>query len=148
MKIIADNKKARFNYQILEEYEAGIMLSGPEVKSVKSGHISLKESFVTASGSELFLTNAHISPYGPAQQKDYNPTRPRKLLLKKTEIIKLVGKAQIKGNTMIPIKAYLKNGLVKIEFGLARGKNKYDKRQTIKERDIERDASRELSSKK
>lgn len=144
MKTFADNKKARFNYEILEEYEAGIILSGPEVKSIKSSHISLKESFVTTKGGELFLTNAHISPYKPANQTDYSPTRSRKLLLKKDEITKLIGKAQAEGNTMVPIKIYEKNGLIKVEFGLARGKKKYDKRETVKKREQEREISRAL----
>lgn len=144
MKTFADNKKARFNYEVLEEYEAGIVLSGPEVKSIKSGHISLKESFVTAKGGELFLTNAHISNYKPANLVSYNPTRSRKLLLKKAEITKLIGKAQAEGNTMIPIKIYENHGKIKLEFGLAKGKKKYDKRETIKKREQEREISRAL----
>lgn len=147
MNIYADNKKARFNYEILEEFEAGILLSGPEVKSVRAGQISLKEAFATVKQGELFLTNAHISPYKPAGKIDYNPTRSRKLLLKKSEITKLIGKSQAEGYTLIPLKIYAKNGFIKVEIGLGKGKKKYDKRDTIKKRDIERDVKRELKSK-
>ncbi len=144
MKIFAENKKARFNYEILEEYEAGIMLTGPEVKSVRAGQISIKESFATTKQGELYLTNAHISPYKPALNTDYNPTRSRKLLLKKSEIIKLIGKAQAEGNTLIPLKIYSKNNLIKVEIGLGKGKKRYDKRETIKKREQERDIKRAL----
>lgn len=144
MKIFAENKKARFNYEILEKYEAGIILTGPEVKSVRAGQISIKESYATARQDELFLTNAHISPYKPALNIDYNPTKSRKLLLKKSEIIKLIGKAQSGGNTLIPLKVYLKNNLIKVEIGLGKGKKKYDKREVIKKREQERDIRRAL----
>jgi SsrA-binding protein len=144
MKIFAENKKARFNYEILEEFESGIILSGPEVKSIRAGQISLKESFATVMGGELYLTNAHISPYKPAGKVDYNPTKSRKLLLKKSEIIKLIGRAQAEGNTLIPLKVYDKNGLIKVEIGLGKGKKKYDKRESIKKREQDREIKRAL----
>jgi SsrA-binding protein len=146
MKTYADNKKAKFNYEILEEYEAGIELLGPEVKSIRAGHISLKEAFITTKAGELFLTNAHISPYKPARDNNAEPTRPRKLLLKKSEITKLIGKAQAEGNTMVPFKVYDSHGKIKIGFGLARGKKKYDKREAIKKREGEREIMRALKN--
>lgn len=144
MKTYAENKKARFNYEILEGYEAGVVLSGAEVKSIRGGHISLKESFATVRGGEIWLTNAHISPYKPARIEGYDPTRSRKLLLKKDETEKLIGKSGEQGLTLVPLKVYDKNGKIKVEIGLARGKKKYDKREVIKRRDVEREVSRSL----
>lgn len=147
IKIVSDNRKARFNYEFIETYEAGIELTGPEVKSIKSGHISINESFATVKGNEIWLTNAHVSPYKPASINNAKPTRPRRLFLKKKEIDHLLGKVQAEGFTMVPTKVYLSHGLIKVELALARGKKKHDKRETIKKRDIERDVSRELKSK-
>lgn len=147
IKIVSDNRKARFNYEFIETYEAGIELTGPEVKSIKSGHISINESFATVKGNEIWLTNAHVSPYKPASINNAEPTRPRRLFLKKKEIDHLLGKVQAEGFTMVPTKVYLSHGLIKVELALARGKKKHDKRETIKKRDIERDVSRELKSK-
>jgi SsrA-binding protein len=144
MKSYAENKKGRFNYEILEEYEAGIILSGPEVKSVRTGQISLREAFATISRGEVWLTNAHISPYKQARDQEQEPTRPRKLLLSKKEIEKLIGKLQTEGITLIPLKVYDKHGKIKVEIGLARGKKKYDKRERIKKRDLNRDVKRDL----
>lgn len=144
MKVYADNKKARFNYEILEEYEAGIVLTGPEVKSVRAGQISLKEAFGTLRGTEVFLTNAHISSYKPAADQNEEPTRPRKLLLSRSEINSLIGKLQTKGLTLVPLKIYDKNGKIKVELGLGRGKKKYDKRETIKKREQKREIERGL----
>ncbi len=144
MPTFAFNKRARFDYEILDTFEAGLVLSGPEVKSIKTGHISLKGSFVTlkASGKrlpELYLTNAHIPPYKYASTvKNYEPDRPRKLLLKKSEISRLVGKKQEQGLTLVPIRIYTKRSLIKLEFGIGKGKKKIDKREAIKRRDIER----------
>jgi len=138
MSIIATNKKAYFDYEILETLEAGVVLSGPEVKSAKYGKINLAGSYVALDGAGTpWLINAHIAAYPPAQQvqRNYNPTQSRKLLLKKKEIINLIGKTKIKGLTLIPLKVYVKNGLIKIEIGLARGKKKWDKREAIKERE-------------
>jgi len=147
MKIIADNKKAFFNYEILETFEAGISLSGPEVKSIRAGHISLKESFATVRGQEIMLTNAHIPPYKPAGNQNNEPTRPRKLLLRKEEISKLIGKVQQDKLTLIPLKVYTKHNLIKIELGLARGRKKFDKREVIKKRDQQRDIERAMKDK-
>lgn len=147
MKAYADNKRGYYSYEILEEFEAGIVLTGPEVKSVKSGNVSLKEAFATVKGGEIWLTNAHIGHYKPAGKIDYEPTRPRKLLLKHAEIAKLTGKLQSEGLTLIPLRAYGKNDKVKILLGLGRGKKKHDKREVIKRRDIKRDVERELKGK-
>lgn len=144
----ADNKKARFNYEILEEYEAGVALTGPEVKSVRAGQISLKEAFGTIRGSEVYLTNAHISPYKPASTQNQEPTRSRKLLLSRSEIDSLIGKLQTKGLTLIPLKIYDKNGKIKVQLGLGRGKKKFDKREALKSRDQRREIERGLKEHK
>jgi len=144
MSTLAVNKKAGFDYKILETYEAGLVLSGPEVKSVKGGHISLKESYIDVlttkqNHPELYLLKAHVSPYKPAGKMDeYNPVRPRKLLLHQNEIVHLMGKKQQAGLTLIPLKIYTKNSFIKLEFGLAQGRKKYDKRDVIKKREVER----------
>ncbi|MEI7620357.1 MAG: SsrA-binding protein SmpB [Candidatus Falkowbacteria bacterium] len=144
MSTLGVNKKAGFDYKILETYEAGLVLSGPEVKSIKDGHISLKESYVDVLTTnpnhlELYLLKAHVSPYRPAGKMDeYNPTRPRKLLLHQKEIVHLLTKKQQVGLTLIPIKIYTKNSFIKLEFALAQGRKKYDKRDVIKKRDVER----------
>jgi len=145
MPILAVNKRAHYDYEIRDKYEAGLVLLGHEVKSVKTGHISLKGSFVTArrvrgkNNPELYLTNAHISLYkqaGPV--KDYDPTRSRKLLLKKSEIKHLAGKKNEQGLTLVPLKIYTKRSLIKLEFGVGKGKKKFDKRETIKKRELEK----------
>lgn len=147
MKILVANKKATFDYTILEKYEAGLVLSGQEVKSLKNSHASLKESFVTARGQELFLTNAHINPYKNARENTfYSPTRPRKLLLKKAEIKHLIGKIQMRGLTLVPIKLYTKGRLIKLEFGLGKGKQLRDKRDQIKKRETKRKIRRIMLS--
>lgn len=136
MKPIAVNKRARFDYEILETFEAGLVLKGYEVKSAKTGHVSLKGAFVTFNKNELYLTNAHINPYKQAGDiEGYNPTAPRKLLVKKSEIKKLLGKARSEGLTLVPISMYNKKGLIKLSFGLAKGKKRLDKRQTIQDRE-------------
>ena len=138
--VLAKHKKALFNYEILEKLEAGIALSGAEVKSVKLKQISLKGSFVTFTNDEPFLVNAYITPYKTAKksQVSYNPERKRKLLMHKKEINRLRGKIEAEGLTITPISVYTKNNLIKVEIGLARGKKKYEKRETIKKRDIDR----------
>ena len=136
MATFAVNKKARFDYEILETFEAGLVLKGAEVKSVKAGHVSLKGSFVTFKRTELFLTNAHINPYKQAGNSDgYNPTGPRKLLVKKSEIKKLLGKSRTEGLTLVPISMYNKKGLIKLQFALGKGKKKVDKRRTLKDQE-------------
>jgi len=149
MKLIQKNKLAYFNYEILEEYEAGIALTGPEVKSVKLGQVNLKGSYVTIKNEEPWLINAHISPYKMATgaQKNYDPTRPRKLLLKKKEIKSLIGKEKSQGLTIIPLSVYILRRFVKIKLGLARGKKKRDKREIIKKRETERRIQRIMRQK-
>jgi SsrA-binding protein len=148
MKIILENKKALFNYQILEKFKAGIVLTGQEVKSIKTGKISLRGAFVVVRGEEVFLVGANIPPYQPKNApKDYNPQRSRKLLLKKSEIKHLLGKAKQKGLTMVPLKVYTERGKIKIEFAIVRGKKKVDKREQIKKREIEREIKRALKGK-
>ena len=145
MTVLAFNKRANFDYEILEKYEAGLMLLGYEVKSVKTGHINLKGSFVTIKNvkgkvlPEFYLINAHIPLYKYAGTiKDYDPYRSRKLLLKKSEIKRLIGKKKERGLTLVPIKIYTKHSFVKLEFGLGRGKRKVDKREAIKKREVDR----------
>ncbi|MFQ6083403.1 MAG: SsrA-binding protein SmpB [Candidatus Aminicenantia bacterium] len=145
MKIIATNKKANYNYHILEPYEVGISLLGSEVKSIREGRVSLKESYAEIKDGQIFLMNCHISPYEPANQFNHEPKRPRKLLLHKREIKKLTGKVREKGLTLIPTKIYLnQRGIVKIELALAKGKKEYQKKEAIKERDRRREMEAEL----
>lgn len=144
MKTYAENKRGKFNYAISEEYEAGIVLSGAEVKSIRAGQISLKESFGTIISGEAMLTNAHISPYKPARNEGYDPTQGRKLLLKKSEIESIARKLQSTGFSLIPLKVYDKNGKIKVLLGLGRGKKKYDKREAIRKREQDRDIKRVL----
>ena len=145
MKILAENKKAYFNYQILEKFEAGIALTGQEVKSIKTRGVNLAGSYVVIRNNEAFWIGAKISPYQPKNTPpDYNPERSRKLLLKKSEIKHLIGKSQQKGLTLMPLKVYTKGGKLKLEFGIAKGKKKFDKKELIKKREVERDIEREL----
>ncbi len=145
MKIIAKNKKAFFNYEILGSYEAGISLLGSEVKSIREGRISLKESYAEIKGKEVFLVNCHISPYEAANRFNHEPMRKRKLLLHRQEIKRLTGKIKEKGLTLIPTKVMINDkGKVKVEVSLARGKRVYQKREAIKERDREREMRAEL----
>ena len=146
MKIIAQNKKAFHEYTILDRLEAGIVLTGNEVKSIRAGHVSLLGSYATIHNGELFLLNCNISPYKQAfMKKDEDATRSRKLLLHKSEVAKLAGQIAQKGITIVPLKVYLsKRGLIKIELGIAKHKNMADKKKTLKERDIKRETAREL----
>jgi SsrA-binding protein len=141
-----NNRKAKFDYNILENFEAGIQLTGSEVKSIKSGRMKLEGGFVRIMDEEVFLVNATIAPYQFAQQKDYDPNRTRKLLLHKREIISIVSKMKRKNLTLIPLSCYTKRGLIKVQIGLAKGKRKYEKKKIKKERDIEREVERELSA--
>lgn len=145
MPVLAVNKRANFDYDIQETYEAGLVLLGHEVKSVKTGHVSLKGSFVTFKNSrgknlpEAYLTNAHISLYKHAGKvSGYEPTRPRKLLLKKKEINYLMGKKNEQGLTLVPVKIYTKHSFLKLEFGVGKGRKKHDKREVIKKRELDR----------
>jgi SsrA-binding protein len=143
MATLAINKRASFDYEIKDTFEAGLVLKGYEVKSIKTGHVSLRESFVTVKGSELYLTNAHIPLYRHAGNiPNYDPTGPRKLMLKKTEIKQLVGKIRVQGLTLVPIKLYTKKRFIKLLFGIGKGKKEYDKREKIKKRDDKRKIDR------
>jgi SsrA-binding protein len=144
---IAKNKKAFFDYEILEKIESGIVLTGGEVKSAKLGQVSLKGSYVTNIDGKFHLTGAHISAYQPMNQpSDYNVTRPRPILLQKKEIRYLIGKTKEKGLTLIPLRMYTKRNLVKLEIGLAKGKKKFDKREKIKKREDDRQVTRSLKN--
>lgn len=136
MKTLAINKRTSFDYELIDRYEAGLILSGQEVKSIKTGHISLKGSFVTIKNSELYLTNATVPFYKFAgNPQGYDPTQARKLLLKKSEINRLLGKSKTKGLTLVPIRVYTKKRLIKLEFAVGRGKKKFDKRESIKKKE-------------
>ena len=145
MNTLADNRKAHFNYEILETFQAGLVLTGQEVKSIKSGRVNLAGSYVLFRGEELFLIGATIPPYQPKNAPPgYDPARPRKLLLTKDEIKYLFGRSQQKGLTVVPIRVYNKRGHLKIEIGLVKPRKKWDKREVLKKRAIKRDIEREL----
>jgi len=151
MVVLAENKKAYFNYQILEKFEAGISLIGQEVKSIKTRGLNLAGSYVVLKGLtkserlEAFWIGAKISPYQPKNTpSSYNQERTRKLLLKRTEINYLIGKTKQKGLTLIPLQIYTKNGKIKLEFGVAQGKKKFDKRELIKKREVKKEIERTL----
>jgi SsrA-binding protein len=141
-KVVARNKKALHEYHIVETLEAGIALSGPEVKSIRAGKISLAEAFGRLDRGEVWIHDMHISPYDPASIWNTDPLRPRKLLLHRKEIRRLIGSVQEKGYTLVPLDLYLRDGLVKVTLALARGKKLYDKRQAEKERDARREMER------
>lgn len=143
IKVLATNKKARHDYFIDEVYECGIELKGTEVKSIRQGRINLKEGYASVDNSEVFLKQVHISPYEQGNRFNVDPLRVRKLLLHKAEIRKLIGATTIKGYSLIPMKMYLKNGKVKLELGLAKGKKLYDKRQDLVKKDAMRRIERE-----
>jgi len=146
MKIYSENKKAGFDYEILERYEAGVVLFGQEVKSIRTGHINLSGTFVTVRNGEPFLVGVKIPPYQPNNAgAGYDEDRQRKLLLNKKEIDYLAGRSKEKGFSLVPLKVYDNSGRIKLEFGLAKGKRKYDKKEKIKKRDVDREVNRELS---
>jgi len=145
-KMICKNKKAWYNYSIDETYEAGIVLKGSEIKSCRLGKASLKDGYGRIKNGEIYLINTHISPYAHANRFNHEPLRERKLLLHKREIKRLIGKINERGMTLIPLGMYLKNGKVKVELGLAKGKRLYDKRESIKRRTEERELERTLKS--
>ncbi len=136
------NRRARFEYEILDSYEAGIVLKGSEVKSLRVGKANLQDAYALVKDGEVWLMNMHISPYEQANQFNHDPIRTRKLLLTKAEISKLYTKANEKGLTLVPLKCYFKKGIVKVELGVAKGKKLHDKRESIKERDVEREMRR------
>ncbi|MFA6587438.1 MAG: SsrA-binding protein SmpB [Patescibacteria group bacterium] len=149
MPQLTNNRKANFNYDILEKFEAGIVLTGPEVKSAKMGSINLQGAYVSIRENSLWLLHTYIAPYKPARlvQKSYIPERERRLLLTRNEISSLLGKMKSTGVTLIPLNLYTHQGLVKVTLGLARGKKSHDKRASIKKRDVERDMARAMRSK-
>ena len=147
IKVIAENRKAFHDYFVEEKVEAGIILKGTEIKSIRQGRINLKDSYARIEHGEIFLYQMHISPYEKGNRFNHEPLRTRKLLLHRGEINKLIGKIQLQGLTIIPLKVYLKHGLVKIELGVCRGKKNYDKRQDMAERDAKREIERHLRNK-
>jgi SsrA-binding protein len=145
IKVLATNRKASFEYFLLDKFEAGLSLQGSEIKSIRAGQISIKEAYVDVQdGKQAWLVEAHIAPYAQANQFNHEPRRKRKLLLHKKEIRELWDNVRIKGMTIVPLRVYLKNGRAKIEIALAKGKKAYDKRATIAKRDAERSADREM----
>ncbi|TCS82501.1 SsrA-binding protein SmpB [Tepidibacillus fermentans] len=147
VKVVAQNKKATHDYFIEDTYEAGIVLTGTEIKSIRAGKANLKDSFARISNGEVFLHNMHISPYEQGNRFNHEPTRTRKLLLHKEEIRKLIGKTKEKGYSLVPLKLYLRNGFAKLDLALAKGKKQYDKRQAIAKRDANREVARALREK-
>ena len=146
-KIIAENRKARFDYFIEDTYECGIVLKGTEVKSVKNGNISFPDAFAEIVNGEVWVKNFHISEYSFSSIFNHNPDRPKKLLLHAEEIKRLTRRVEDKGCTLIPLDFYLKDGRVKVTLGVCKGKKMYDKRASIKDRDIQRDIQREFAGK-
>ncbi len=144
IKVVATNRKARHQYQFHDTYEAGLVLKGSEIKSIRAGRVSLQEGFVLFEGGEAWLVNVHIAQYDPASRQNHEPRRRRKLLLHRREIDRLESRAQEKGYTVVPVKLYLRDGRAKVEIALARGKKLYDKRQAIAERDSKRQVERAL----
>jgi SsrA-binding protein len=142
-KIIATNRKARFEYFLLEDFEAGISLKGSEIKSIRAGQISIAEAYIQIEGSRAWLLNAHIAPYDPASRENHDPKRKRQLLLHRKEIDKIWQEIKSKGLTVIPTEVYLKDGKAKLNISLAKGKKLYDKRQEIAKKDMQREMERE-----
>jgi len=143
-RVLAVNRKARFEYEILETTEAGLVLTGAEIKSIRAGNLNLAESYIRPKDGELFLVGAHISPYSHSGAKDYDPVRPRKLLLKKAELLRLKSKVEQKGLTIVALDVHLSRGYAKLLVALARGKSAPDKRRTTQEREQKREVARAL----
>jgi len=148
IKIVSINKKARFEYEVIEQIESGLVLQGTEVKSLRLGKVNFKDSYATVKKGEVWLYNMHISPYEQGNIYNHEPLRVRKLLLHKQEIKRLTGKVEEKGMTLVPLKIYFKNGKAKIELGLGKGKKTVDRRRDIARRDQERELQREFKEKK
>lgn len=144
IKVIATNRKAYHDYHIEETYEAGIVLIGSEIKSIRAGRVNLRDSYAVIKDGEVWLLNMHIAPYDPARHFGHEPRRPRKLLLHRREINRLAGKVQEKGYTIVPLKLYLKDNLAKVEIALVRGKRQYDKRAALAEKESKRRIERAL----
>jgi SsrA-binding protein len=144
-KVVTTNRKARHDFEILDTYEAGLSLTGSEIKSIRAGHVNLREGFVQPRGDELWLLNVHIASYEQAGMFGHDPLRPRKILLHRREIDRIMSQVQEKGLTLVPTIMYLTRGLAKVEIALARGKKNYDKRSALRERDSERQIRRTLN---
>ncbi len=140
---MATNRKANFEFFLLERFEAGLSLQGSEIKSIRSGQISLSEAYIQIENGDAWLVNAHIAPYDPASRYNHDPKRPRRLLLHRSELRDLWNAVRLKGVTIIPLKVYIKDGLAKLELATAKGKKLYDKRAVIAERDERRDVERQ-----
>ncbi len=138
-KVLTTNRKAYHDYHVEETFEVGIALTGTEVKSLREGRANLRDGYAVVEGGEVFLLNCHVSPYAPANRFNHEPRRRRKLLLHRTEIRRLIGKVQEKGLTLVPLSLYLRNGRVKVELALCRGKKQYDKREDLKRKTQERE---------
>ena len=145
-RIIADNRKARFDYDLIETFEAGLALVGTEVKAIREGRVNLRDSFARVVGGEVFVHNVNIGAYSSRGYADHEALRPRKLLLHRQEIRKLIGKTVVKGMTLVPVRLYFKNGRVKVAVSLAKGKKDYDKRETLKRREVERETRAAVKS--
>lgn len=143
-KVVVRNKKARHEFEILDTYEAGVVLRGPEVKSIRDGKVSLAEAFARVDGGEVWLYGMHVTPYDPASRWNADPVRPRKLLLRGAEIRKLIGAVQEKGLSLVPLSLYFRRGYAKVELALGRGKKLHDKRETLKRRTHQREMEREI----
>ncbi|MCH7736054.1 MAG: SsrA-binding protein SmpB [Chloroflexi bacterium] len=143
---VASNRKAHFDYEILERYEAGISLTGTEIKSIRAGKIDIRDSYARASGGEMWLHNAYIAPYDPASLNNHDPKRDRKLLLHRAEIAEMTAATAEKGLTIVALRVYIKHHVAKVELGMARGKRQYDKRRAIIDRDMDREARRSLGA--
>jgi SsrA-binding protein len=141
---VATNRQASFRYNLLERFEAGIILTGTEVKSLRQGNAQLKDAYAVVRGGEVWLLGMYIAPYGPASRANHDPERPRKLLLHRSEIERLVGRTQERGLTLVPTRIYFAGSRAKVELALARGKDIYDKRETIRRRETQREIQREL----
>ncbi|HNB50765.1 MAG TPA: SsrA-binding protein SmpB [Anaerolineales bacterium] len=143
VKVVASNRKAQHEYFLLEKFEAGIVLTGSEIKSIRAGQMSIKEAYVRVDGNEAWLIESHIAPYDPASRMNHDPKRPRKLLLHKKEIAELWSETRQKTLTIVPTQVYLKDGRAKLEIAVAKGKKNYDKRDSIAKRDTDREIQRE-----
>ena len=143
VQVVARNRKAHHDYLIEDKYEAGLVLRGTEIKSVRAGQVNIRDGYVQPRNGELWLVNVHIAPYDPSGRHGHDPLRPRKLLMHRREINRLISRIQERGYTIIPLQMYIKNGRAKVEIALVRGKRKYDKREAIAKRDAERELQRE-----
>lgn len=148
LKVVATNRKAKHEYFLLDTYEAGIVLKGSEIKSIRARQISIAQAYVSTDGQEAWLMNAHIAPYNEASRFNHDPLRSRKLLLHRSEIRKLFEKVRLKGATIVPLRVYLKDGMAKVEIALAKGKKHYDKRAEIAKRDAQRELDRRYKQKR